>query len=94
MTDAHGRIQYLLALEYGSGKMKLQHCLGQLLEKIMALFGIKGNKYRRLRKRIVIRIDAGGGTPRNMGILEGSWRDPGGIWIQLLSKGILVLCSM
>jgi hypothetical protein len=70
MTDAQGRIQYLLALEYGSGKMRLQHCLPALLEKIMMLFGIKGNKYRHLRKRIVIRIDAGGGTPRNMGILE------------------------
>jgi hypothetical protein len=70
MTDAHGRIQHLLALEYGSGKMRLQHCLPALLEKIMSLFGIKGSKYRHLRKRIVIRIDAGGGTPRNMGILE------------------------
>jgi hypothetical protein len=70
MTDAYGGIQYLLALEYGFGKMKVQHCLGPLLEKIMVLFGIKGNKYRHLRKRIVIRIDAGGGTPRNTGILE------------------------
>jgi hypothetical protein len=69
-TDSYGGIQYLLALEYGSGKMKVQHCLGPLLEKIMALFDIKGKKYRRLRKRIIIRIDGGGGTPRNTGILE------------------------
>jgi hypothetical protein len=71
MTDAYGRIQYLLALEYGSGKMKLQYCLASLLEKIMALFGVKGSKYGHLRRRIIIRMDAGGGTPRNMGILEG-----------------------
>jgi hypothetical protein len=70
MTDAYGGIQYLLALEYGSGKMKLHDCLGSLLEKIMMLFGIKGNKHRHLRRRIVIRMDAGGGTPRNIGILE------------------------
>jgi hypothetical protein len=52
--------------------MKLQNCLGPLLDKIMVLFGIEGNKHLRLRKRVIIRIDAGGGTPRNMGILEGS----------------------
>jgi len=69
MTDARGGIQHLLALEYGSGKMKLQHCLGPLLEKLMVLFGIEGNKHRHLRKHVIIRMDAGGGTPRNMGIL-------------------------
>jgi hypothetical protein len=68
MTDAHGGIQQLLALEYGSGKMKLHHCLGSLLEKIVVLFGLQRDKH--LRKRIVIRIDAAGGTPRNIGILE------------------------
>jgi hypothetical protein len=96
MTDAHGGIQYLLALEYGSGKMKLQHCLGSLLEKIMLLFGIKGNKYCHLRKRIIIRIDAGGGTPRNMGILEGSgfsYTPCDAIAKAQIPEGILILCS-
>ena len=68
MTDVHGRIQQLLALEYGSGKMKLHHCLSSLLEKMVVLFGLKRDKH--LRKRIVIRIDAAGGTPRNIGTLE------------------------
>jgi len=60
----------LLALEYGSGKMKLHHCLPSLLEKIIKLFGLASDECRYLRKRIVIRTDAAGGTPRNIGILE------------------------
>jgi len=70
ITDADGKIQQLLALEYGSGKMKLQHCLPALLEKIVALFGLKGNDRYHLRKRIVIRTDGAGGTPRIIGMLE------------------------
>jgi len=70
ITDDSGKIQQLLALEYGSGKMKLQHCLPSLLEKIVKLFGLEKKKDKNLRKRIVIRTDAAGGTPRNIGILE------------------------
>jgi hypothetical protein len=70
ITAASGKIQQLLALEYGSGKMKLHHCLPSLLEKIIKLFGLERNETRYLRKRIVIRTDAAGGTPRNIGILE------------------------
>jgi len=39
-------------------------------QKIIKLFGIERNENRHLRKRIVIRTDAAGGTPRNIGILE------------------------
>ena len=70
ITDVTGKIQQLLALEYGSGKMKLYHCLPSLLEKIIKVFGLESDERRHLRKRIVIRIDAAGGTPRNIGILE------------------------
>ena len=70
ITNDSGKIQQLLALEYGSGKMKLHHCLPSLLEKIIKLFGLEHNETRYLRKRIVIRTDAAGGTPRNIGILE------------------------
>ena len=58
----------MLALEYGSGKMKLHHCLGSLLEKLITHFGLE--KDRQLRRRIVIRADAAGGSPRIIGILE------------------------
>ena len=58
VTDTTGKIQQLLALEYGSGKMKLYHCLPSLLEKIIKLFGLESDERRHLRKRIVIRIDA------------------------------------
>jgi hypothetical protein len=69
-TDPCGRIQYLLALEYGSGKMKLHHCLGSLLEKLIKLFGLEKDKDGQdLRKRIVIRTDSAGGSPRITGIL-------------------------
>jgi len=34
------------------------------------LFSLEDDAYRYLRKRIVIRADAAGGTPRNIGILE------------------------
>jgi len=84
MTDAYGGIQHLLALEYGSGKMRVQHCLGSLLEKIMTLFSIKGNKHRHLRKRIVDRC---------WGWNSQKHRVPGGIWLQLLSERILIPCS-
>jgi len=67
-TDTYGKIQHLLALEYGSGKMKLHHCLSSLLEKLITLFGLENDKD--LRKRIVIRTDAAGGCPRIVGILE------------------------
>ncbi len=70
ITGGSGKIQQLLALEYGCGKMKLQHCLPKLLEKIVRLFGLENKNRRHLRKRIVIRTDAAGGTPRNIGILE------------------------
>jgi hypothetical protein len=69
ITDATGKIQQLLALEYGCGKMKLQHCLPSLLEKMVKLFGLQ-KQDKKLRKRIIIRTDAAGGTPRNIGILE------------------------
>jgi hypothetical protein len=72
-TDSHGRIQELLALEYGSGKMKLHHCLGSLLEKLITLFGALRfglEKDKDLRKRIVIRTDAAGGSPRIIGTLD------------------------
>jgi hypothetical protein len=36
ITDADGKIQQLLVLEYGSGKMRLQHCLPPLLEKLVS----------------------------------------------------------
>ena len=72
ITGSHGMIQQLLALEYGSGKMKLHHCLDSLLdsllEKLITLFGLEKNK--QLRRRIVIRTDAAGGSPRIIGILE------------------------
>lgn len=64
ITDSHGMIQQLLALEYGSGKMKLHHCLGSLLEKLITIFGLEKDKD--LRKRIVIRTDVAGGSPRIM----------------------------
>lgn len=67
-TDTYGRIQDLLALEYGCGKMKLHHCLGPLLEKLITLFGLEKDKD--LRRCIVIRTDAAGGSPRIIGILE------------------------
>lgn len=67
-TDTCGRIQDLLALEYGCGKMKLHHCLGNLLEKLVTLFGLEKDK--QLRRMIVIRTDAAGGSPRIIGILE------------------------
>jgi len=70
ITGDSGKIQQLLALEYGSGKMKLQHCLPSLLEKIVKLFGLEKKKDHHLRKQIIIRTDAGGGTPRNIGTLE------------------------
>jgi len=68
ITDSHGMIQQLLALEYGSGKMKLNHCLSSLLEKLITLFRLEKDKD--LRKRIVIRTDSAGGSPRIIGILE------------------------
>jgi len=68
ITDPHGMIQQLLALEYGSGKMKLHHCLGSLLEKLITLFGLEKDKD--LRKRLVIRTDAAGGSPRIIGTLD------------------------
>jgi hypothetical protein len=70
ITDDSGKIQQLLALEYGSGKMKLNHCLPSLLDKIVKLFGLEKQKDKNLRKQIIIRTDAGGGTPRNIGTLE------------------------
>ena len=71
MTATDGKIHHLLALEYGSGKMNLSHCLPSLLQKIVQLFELEHNKRRHLRKQIIIRTDAAGGTPRNIGILEG-----------------------
>ncbi len=68
ITDPHGVIQQLLALEYGCGKMKLHHCLDSLFSKLIKLFGLE--KDRQLRRRIVIRTDAAGGSPRIIGILE------------------------
>ena len=68
ITDSTGMIQQILALEYGSGKMRLHHCLGSLLEKLIKLFGLEKDKD--LRRRIVIRTDAAGGSPRIIGILE------------------------
>jgi hypothetical protein len=70
ITDDLGKIQQLLALEYGSGKMKLHHCLPSLLEKIIKLLGVEDLEHHYLRKRVIIRTDAAGGTPRNIGILE------------------------
>jgi hypothetical protein len=70
ITGVDGKIQQLLALEYGSGKMKLHHCLPSLCEKIIKLFDLEDDDRRYLRERIVIRTDAAGGTPRNIGILE------------------------
>lgn len=67
-TDSHGMIQHLLALEYGSGKMKLHDCLGSLLDKLITLFGLEKDKD--LRRRIVIRTDAAGGSPRIVGTLD------------------------
>ena len=46
ITDADGKIQRLLALEYGSGKMKLHHCLPSLLEKIISLFRLEDDERR------------------------------------------------
>jgi hypothetical protein len=67
-TDSYGMIQHLLALEYGCGKMKLHHCLGSLLEKLITLFGLEKDK--QLRRQIVIRTDAAGGSPRIIGTLD------------------------
>ncbi len=50
--------------------MKLHHCLLALLEKLVTLFELEKKNHRHLRKRIVIRTDAAGGTPRNIWILE------------------------
>lgn len=77
-TDTYGRIQDLLALEYGCGKMKLHHCLDSLLEKLITLFGLDSSlgasearaENKDLRRRVVIRTDAAGGSPRIIGILE------------------------
>ncbi len=58
MTGTDGKIHHLLALEYGSGKMNLSHCLPSLLQKIVQLFELEHNKRRHLRKQIIIRTDA------------------------------------
>jgi len=43
--------------------MKLNHCLPSLLEKSSnKLFGLETKKRRHLKKRIIIRTDAAGGS--------------------------------
>ena len=50
--------------------MKLHHCLPSLLEKIIKLLGVEDVEHHYLRKRLVIRTDAAGFPPGNIGILE------------------------
>lgn len=49
---------------------KLERYLESLLEKIVTLFDLKWKDRYHLRKRIVIRTDGAGGTPRIIGILD------------------------